>query len=128
MLPIPPGCDSIAAAHGLATVEVALELPGVRTVKVGVCAPDAVRLSRGQDPEVGVVAVGRRALPWAAAPTWFGGWGWGQDDLPALRYDNRPVFGTSLQQMEALSGSATLHDEDDEAAEAEDVPSTNRPQ
>jgi hypothetical protein len=116
------------AAHGLATVEVALELPGVRTVKVGVCAPDAVKLSRGQDPEVGVVTVGRRSLPWAAAPTWFGGWGWGQDDLPALRYDNRPVFGTSLQQMEALSGSPAQHDEDDEAAESEDVPSTNHPQ
>jgi hypothetical protein len=84
------------AEHGLATVEITLELPGVRSVKVGSCAADAVRLTRGEEPQVGLVTVGRRRLPWAAAPTWFGGWGWGIDDLPALRYENRPVFATSL--------------------------------
>jgi hypothetical protein len=84
------------AEHGLATVEITLELPGVRSVKVGSCAADAVRLTRGEEPQVGLVTVGRRRLPWAAAPTWFGGWGWGIDDLPALRYDNRPIFATSL--------------------------------
>ena len=31
-------------------------------------------------------------LPWAAAPTWYGGWGWGQDDLPSLRYHGQPIF------------------------------------
>ena len=36
------------AEHGLATVEVELELPGVRTVSVGICAADAVRLARGR--------------------------------------------------------------------------------
>jgi hypothetical protein len=84
------------AEHGLATVEITLDLPGVRSVKVGACAADAVRLTRGEEPQVGLVTVGRRRLPWAAAPTWFGGWGWGIDDLPALRYDNRPIFATSL--------------------------------
>jgi hypothetical protein len=88
--------------HGLATVNVELEIPGVRTVTVGVCAEDALRLSRAEEPEVGAVSVGRRRLPWAAAPTWFGGWGWGQDDLPALRYHGAPVFvsRTQLDQIE----------------------------
>ena len=31
-----------------------------------------------------------------AVPTWFGGWGRGQDDLPALRYQGRPVFASGL--------------------------------
>jgi hypothetical protein len=91
------------AEHGLATVEIELELPGVRTVSVGVCAADAVRLSRGQEPEVGAVTVGRRRLPWAAAPTWYGGWGWGPDDLPSLRYHGQPVFSSS-SQLDAFAG------------------------
>ena len=85
------------AEHGLATVEIELELPGVRTVSVGICAADAMRLARGDEPEVGAVMVGRRRLPWAAAPTWYGGWGWGQDDLPSLRYHGQPVFASSSQ-------------------------------
>jgi hypothetical protein len=91
------------ADHGLATVEIELELPGVRTVSVGICAADAVRLSRGEEPEVGAVAVGRRRLPWAAAPTWYGGWGWGQDDLPTLRYHGQPIFASS-SQLDAFAG------------------------
>ena len=39
--------------HGLATVEIELELPGVRSVTVAVCAEDAVRLTRGEEPHVG---------------------------------------------------------------------------
>jgi hypothetical protein len=93
------------AEHGLATVEVELELPGVRTVSVGICASDAVRLARGDEPEVGAVSVGRRRLPWAAAPTWYGGWGWGPDDLPSLRYHGKPVFATT-GQIDALTGSS----------------------
>jgi hypothetical protein len=92
------------AEHGLATVEIELELPGVRTVSVGICAADAVRLSRGEEPEVGAVTVGRRRLPWAAAPTWYGGWGWGQDDLPSLRYHGQPIFA-STAQLDAFSGA-----------------------
>jgi hypothetical protein len=90
------------AEHGLGYVEIDLELPGVRTVSVAICAADAVRLSRGEEPEVGAVMVGRRSLPWAAAPTWYGGWGWGQDDLPALRYHGAPVF-SSRAQLDAFS-------------------------
>ena len=92
------------ADHGLGSVEIELEVPGVRTVSVGICAADAVRLSRGDEPEVGAVTVGRRSLPWAAAPTWYGGWGWGQDDLPALRYHGQPVFA-SRAQLDAFSDS-----------------------
>ena len=92
------------AEHGLATVEIELELPGVRTVSVGICAADAVRLSRGEEPEVGAVTVGRRRLPWAAAPTWYGGWGWGQDDLPTLRYHGQPIFASS-SQLDAFAGA-----------------------
>ena len=80
------------AEHGLASNEVELELPGVRTVTVGVCAACAVGLGRGEEPDVGVVEVGNRQLPWAAVPTWFGGWGWDADDLPLLRYQSRMVF------------------------------------
>ncbi len=69
----------------------------MRTVSVGICAADAMRLARGDEPEVGAVMVGRRRLPWAAAPTWYGGWGWGQDDLPSLRYHGQPVFASSSQ-------------------------------
>ena len=109
------------AEHGLATVEIALELPGIRTVKVGVCAADAVKLSRGQDPDVGVVTVGRRTLPWAAAPTWFGGWGWGQDDLPALRYNGQAVFANSLR-VDTLSGQAPPDEAPDEDGDEADLP------
>jgi hypothetical protein len=91
------------AEHGLATVDIELELPGVRTVSVGICAADAVRLSRGEEPQVGAVTVGRRQLPWAAAPTWYGGWGWGPDDLPSLRYHGQPVFSSS-SQLDAFAG------------------------
>jgi hypothetical protein len=94
------------ADHGLGSVEIELEVPGVRTVSVGVCADDAVRLARGDEPEVGAVTVGRRSLPWAAAPTWYGGWGWGQDDLPALRYHGQPVF-TSRAQLDTFSDSVS---------------------
>jgi hypothetical protein len=80
------------ARHGLSSVELELELPGVRDVTVGSCAEDAVLLSRGTPPQVGVVRVGRRTVPWAAAPTWFGGWGWDEKDLPALRYQGNQVF------------------------------------
>ena len=52
------------------------------------------------------MSVGRRRLPWAAAPTWYGGWGWGQDDLPALRYHGNAVFTTS-DQIDALTGSTS---------------------
>jgi hypothetical protein len=94
------------AGHGLATVEIELELPGVRTVSVGICAADAVRLSRGEEPEIGAVTVGRRRLPWAAAPTWYGGWGWGQDDLPTLRYHGQPIFA-STSQLDAFAGTTS---------------------
>jgi len=94
------------ADHGLGSVEIELEVPGVRTVLVGICADDAVRLARGDEPEVGAVTVGRRSLPWAAAPTWYGGWGWGQDDLPALRYHGQPVF-TSRAQLDTFSDSVS---------------------
>jgi len=50
---------------------------GVRTVSVGICAADAVRLTRGDEPEIRAVTVGRRRLPWAAAPTWYGRLGLG---------------------------------------------------
>jgi hypothetical protein len=92
------------AEHGLATVEIELELPGVRTVTVGICAEDAVRLTRGDEPEIGAVTVGRRRLPWAAAPTWYGGWGWGPDDLPSLRYHGQPIF-SSTSQLDAFAAS-----------------------
>jgi hypothetical protein len=92
------------ADHGLATVEIELELPGVRTVSVGICAADAVRLARGDEPEIGAVTVGRRRLPWAAAPTWYGGWGWGPDDLPSLRYHGQPVF-SSTSQLDAFAAT-----------------------
>jgi hypothetical protein len=85
-------------------------------VHVGVCAEDAVRLGRGQDPDVGVVAVGRRTLPWAAAPTWFGGWGFAQDDLPPLRYLGRPVFARGLT-LDSLSRPAAPPDDGDEDGE-----------
>jgi hypothetical protein len=106
-------------------VEIDLELPGVRTVAVGICAADAVRLSRGEEPDVGAVTVGRRSLPWAAAPTWYGGWGWGQDDLPALRYHGVPVF-SSRAQLDEFAGPRSItvrpapvaSDPDDLAVEA----------
>jgi hypothetical protein len=94
------------ADHGLATVPVELEIPGVRTVTVGICAADAVRLSRAEEPEVGSVSVGRRRMPWAAAPTWYGGWGWGQDDLPTLRYHGAPVF-SSRSQLDAIGADGS---------------------
>ena len=74
----------------------------MRTVSVGICAADAVRLARGEEPEVGAVTVGRRRLPWAAAPTWYGGWGWGQDDLPSLRYHGQPVFASTRAARRVL--------------------------
>ena len=64
----------------------------MRSVTVAVCAEDAVRLTRGEEPHVGTVSVRRRAVPWAAAPIWFGGWGWDADDLPQLRFHGRQVF------------------------------------
>ena len=80
------------AEHGLGTVEIDLEIGGVRSVTVGVCAEDAVHLSRAEEPAVGHVRVGRRTVPWAAAPTWFGGWGWDPDDVANATYHGRPVF------------------------------------
>jgi hypothetical protein len=88
------------AGHGLTAVEIHLEIPGVRAVTVGVCAEDAVRLTRGQEPDIGYVSAGRRDVPWAAAPTWFGGWGFGEDDLPLLRYHGRTVFPGTLPDAE----------------------------
>jgi hypothetical protein len=95
------------AGHGLTAVEVHLDIPGVRSVTVGVCAEDAVRLSRGQDPDVGYVSAGRREVPWAAAPTWFGGWGFGEDDLPLLRYHGRTIFPAALPSAEQQAADTT---------------------
>ena len=67
-----------------------------------------MRLSRGEEPEVGAVTVGRRRLPWAAAPTWYGGWGWGQDDLPTLRYHGQPIFASTRSWI-AIAGLTGRH-------------------
>jgi hypothetical protein len=117
------------ADHGLATVEIELELPGVRTVSVGICAEDAVRLARGAEPEVGAVTVGRRRLPWAAAPTWYGGWGWGPDDLPALRYHGQPVFSSSsqLDAFAGQTGTVRVRPTRSQDAPADDAPRIDEP-
>ena len=85
--------------------------PGVRSVTVAVCAEDAVRLTRGEEPHVGTVSVRRRAA-WAAAPIWFGGWGWDADDLPPLRFHGRQVFSGPVVSTPAAA--------DDDAPDALD--------
>ena len=54
--------------HGPAMVEVAWVPPAGTERRIAVCASDARRLAGGEEPEIRLVRVGDRYVPWYAAP------------------------------------------------------------
>ena len=71
--------------HGPSTTDVDWAPPGGAARKVPVCAADADRLARGDDPDERLVGVGNSRVPYWQAPVYyrpyasgfFGGWGGG---------------------------------------------------
>ncbi len=65
-------------SHGPATRDVAWAPPGGVPREVPVCFRDAERLARGEAPEVRLVRLGDRRVPWFASgpmyAAWAGGW------------------------------------------------------
>lgn len=54
--------------HGPAMSDVTWAPPGGTERKIAVCAADARRLAGGEEPEIRLVRVGDRYVPWYAAP------------------------------------------------------------
>ena len=92
------------AEHGLATVEIELELPGCAP-SPSASAPRTPCASRAGTR--GAVLVGRRRLPGQQRPPGTAAGCWGQDDLPSLRYHGQPVFRLELSRSRRAPSRAS---------------------
>jgi hypothetical protein len=63
--------------HGPSVTEAPWAPPGGQEREVPVCAADAARLADGEEPDAREVLVGGRAMPYYAAPAYFGPWAGG---------------------------------------------------
>ena len=88
-----PGLCFFAHDHGLGTEPVELRRPDGTIATVYVSPANRLALERGEAPEVSLVHVGSRMIPWPAAPSWYGAYGWIPDDLPGLEYDGQQIWG-----------------------------------
>lgn len=105
--PLPPqpsatrnGLCFFTHEHGLGTVDIEVTRPDGTVTTIWVCAGNALALERGEPPEVSMVNVGNRSIPWPAAPTWYGAPGWTLEDLPGLEYRGREIWGRETPRRE----------------------------
>ncbi len=103
-----PGLCFFSHEHGLGTEAIELRRPDGTVATVYVSPANRLALERGDAPEVSMVHVSSKMVPWPAAPSWYGAYGWNPDDLPGLEYEGEQIWG--------LDGPE--RDEDPFAAEA----------
>ncbi len=88
-----PGLCFFSHDHGLGTEAIELRRPDGTVATVYVSPENRLALERVDAPEVSTVHVGARMIPWPAAPSWYGAYGWSPDDLPGLEYDGAQIWG-----------------------------------
>ena len=116
-----PGLCFFTHEHGLGTEPIELRRPDGTTATVYVSPAKRLALERGDDPEVSLVQVGMQMIPWPAAPTWYGAYGWTSDDLPGLEFNGEQIWGMDGPERE--DDDEDLYDEDSsEYLDAPDLP------
>jgi hypothetical protein len=101
--PIAPGAPGLcffSHTHGLGTTPIDLRRPDGTIATVYVSPANRAALDRGETPEVSMVHVGTRMVPWPLAPSWYGAYGWTPDDLPGLEYEGEQIWGTDGPERE----------------------------
>lgn len=101
--PIAPGAPGLcffSHTHGLGTEPIDLRRPDGTIATVYVSPSNRAALDRGETPEVSMVHVGTKMVPWPLAPSWYGAYGWTPDDLPGLEYDGEQIWGTDGPERE----------------------------
>jgi hypothetical protein len=88
-----PGLCFFSHEHGLGTEPIEVRRPDGTVAVVYVSPANKLALDRGDAPEVSLVHVGSRMIPWPAAPSWYGAYGWTADDLPGLEYEGEQIWG-----------------------------------
>ena len=122
-----PGLCFFSHEHGLGTEPIELRRPDGTVATVYVSPANRLALERGDAPEVSMVHVSSKMVPWPAAPSWYGAYGWNPDDLPGLEYQGEQIWGLDGPEREedpfaeeAAAAEATA----DGSAEAEAAPAT----
>ncbi len=116
-----PGLCFFTHEHGLGTEPIELRRPDGTNATVYVSPANRLALERGDAPEVSLVQVGTQMIPWPAAPTWYGAYGWTSDDLPGLEFNGEQIWGMDGPERE--DDDDELYDEDSsEYLDAPDLP------
>ena len=95
-----PGLCFFSHEHGLGTEAIELRKPDGTIATVWVSPENRLALERGDVPDVSMVHVGSRMVPWPTAPSWYGAYGWTADDLPGLEYGARQIWGIDGPERE----------------------------
>ena len=95
-----PGLCFFSHEHGLGTEPIELRKPDGTVATVWVSPEIRLALERGDAPDVSMVHVGSRMVPWPTAPSWYGAYGWNSDDLPGLEYADRQIWGMDGPERE----------------------------
>ena len=95
-----PGLCFFSHEHGLGTEPIELRKPDGTIATVWVSPENRLALERGDAPEVSMVHVGSRMVPWPTAPSWYGAYGWNADDLPGLEYAEQQIWGIDGPERE----------------------------
>lgn len=95
-----PGLCFFSHEHGLGTEPIELRKPDGTVHTVWVSPENRLALERGDAPDVSMVHVGSRMVPWPTAPSWYGAYGWNGDDLPGLEYAGQQIWGVDGPERE----------------------------
>ena len=95
-----PGLCFFSHEHGLGTEPIELRKPDGTIATVWVSPENRLALERGDAPDVSMVHVGSRMVPWPTAPSWYGAYGWTNDDLPGLEYAGQQIWGIDGPERE----------------------------
>lgn len=95
-----PGLCFFSHEHGLGTEPIELRRPDGTVATVYVSPANRLALERGDAPEVSMVHVSAKMVPWPAAPSWYGAYGWNPDDLPGLEYEGEQIWGLDGPERE----------------------------
>lgn len=118
--PIAPGAPGLcffSHVQGLGTEPIDLRRPDGTIATVYVSAANKAALDRGDAPDVSMVHVGTRMVPWPLAPSWYGAYGWTPDDLPGLEYEGEQIWGVDGPEREEDPFAEALDDAEEIAEE-----------
>ncbi len=122
-----PGLCFFSHEHGLGTEAIELRRPDGTIATVYVSPENRLALEHGDAPEVSLVHVSSRMIPWPAAPSWYGAYGWMPDDLPGLEYNGEQIWGIDGPEREhepPLDEPSGEHEENPVPATATDIIAT----